>query len=133
VAPPGTGSVDAVQIDPFHVSAIGTREAPFVADPTATQDVELEHETPPSEGLVSPPGADTLCKAQETPFHTSAKADVWLAASTHQPTASHAVGVHEMSLSDVPVDPKGTGTFSSDQLVPFHRSASGDSTAELFV
>jgi len=124
VAPLGLGVVGMDQLVPFHVSASVTSPAPALENPTAVQAVDEMHETPSSSLAVAPLGSGVVWIAQLVPFHRSTRVrSVPLVPAC--PTAVQAVDdVHETPSRKLSVAPLRFGVPLSDQLVPFHLSAS---------
>jgi hypothetical protein len=89
VAPAGTGTDSAVQLDPFHFWLTGELELPAVFAPTAMHQLAVQ-DTPLSAVSVAPGGLAGLASVQVEPFEVSASWNVLLLL-VYDPTATQAV------------------------------------------
>jgi hypothetical protein len=132
VVPAGLGGVGLIiQLVPFQcwansVSAwnvFGLVENP----PTVMHEVVDAHDTALKTLNVSPEAFGVGWTDQLVPFHISTSLAEWLVAVTNDlPTATQKVADgHDTPCRVAPLEPEGTGTLWTAQLVPVHRSASG--------
>jgi hypothetical protein len=124
VPPPG-GSVWTTHAVPFHRSANGVLWALW---PTAMHRFP-RHETP--ERTPPPVGFAEVWIDHADPSHRSTSVILAPEASTEYPTAVQALAVmQDTPVRALEVAPVGTGVERTDQVVPFHCSASGTSAPE---
>lgn len=123
------------QLLPFQRSA---NAAPLklllVWSPTAVHALAELHETAFSSLKMAPVGTGVAWSAQPVPFHRSASGTPWLLLFSVVPAAVHALAeVHETLRSLLSGELPRLGVAWIAQLVPFQRSASGNSSKLLVV
>jgi hypothetical protein len=118
VTPATAGNTVALQVDPFHCS-MKACDALVPVEPTAKQRLTLVQDTEPSVaallGALPPWTTEKLL-----PFHCRIRGDASLEIVSCPAATQKVVVTHETWSTSRLDAPAGTGSVTSDQVVPFH-------------